>query len=103
MVMPRTRTNLELEDDHVRTIMRRYGVRTETEAVDLALRHLAGQPLTAHEALAPRDSAITCCAAASSPATPTSSGSRWSWASCSTGHRTPERTDERATRATLAP
>ncbi len=54
MDMPRVRTNLELEDDHVRTIMRRYGVRTKTEAVDLALRHLAGQPLTTREALALR-------------------------------------------------
>lgn len=36
----------------VRTIMDRYGVRTKTEAVDLALRHLAGQPMTREEALA---------------------------------------------------
>jgi Arc/MetJ family transcription regulator len=32
--------------------MDRYGVRTKTEAVDLALRHLAGQPMTRAEALA---------------------------------------------------
>jgi Arc/MetJ family transcription regulator len=32
--------------------MDRYGVRTKTEAVDLALRHLAGQPMTREEALA---------------------------------------------------
>jgi len=38
----------------VETIMRRYGVRTKTEADDLALRHLAGQPLSAAEALAMR-------------------------------------------------
>lgn len=31
--------------------MRRHGVDTKTEAVDLALRHLAGQPLTIAEAL----------------------------------------------------
>lgn len=54
MGMPRVRTNLELEDVHVREIMRRYGVSTTTEAVDLALRHLAGQPLSAREALALR-------------------------------------------------
>lgn len=31
--------------------MDRYGVHTKTEAVDLALRHLAGQPMTREEAL----------------------------------------------------
>jgi Arc/MetJ family transcription regulator len=31
--------------------MDRYGLRTKTEAVDLALRHLAGQPMTCEEAL----------------------------------------------------
>lgn len=31
--------------------MRRYGVRTKTEAVHLALRHTAGQPLTTNEML----------------------------------------------------
>ena len=34
--------------------MDRYGVRTKTEAVDMALRHLAGQPMTREEALAMR-------------------------------------------------
>lgn len=34
--------------------MDRFGVRTKTEAVDLALRHLAGQPMTHEEALAMR-------------------------------------------------
>ncbi|TFV63055.1 type II toxin-antitoxin system VapB family antitoxin [Geodermatophilus sp. DF01-2] len=52
--MPRSRTNIELADDLVETIMDRYGVRTKTEAVDLALRHLAGQPMTRDEALAMR-------------------------------------------------
>jgi Arc/MetJ family transcription regulator len=52
--MGRTRTNIELEDDHVRAIMDRYGVHTKTEAVALALRHLAGQPMTHEEALAMR-------------------------------------------------
>lgn len=49
--MPRKRTNLEIEDGYVQTIMDRYGVHTKTEAVDLALRHLAGQPMTRDEAL----------------------------------------------------
>ena len=52
--MSRARTNIEIEDDYVRTIMDRYGVHTKTEAVDLALRHLAGQPMTRDEALAMR-------------------------------------------------
>jgi Arc/MetJ family transcription regulator len=52
--MARVRTNIEIEDDYVRTIMDRYGVHTKTEAVDLALRHLAGQPMTQQQALAMR-------------------------------------------------
>lgn len=52
--MARARTNIEIEDAYVETIMRRYGLRTKTEAVDLALRHLAGRPMTREEALAMR-------------------------------------------------
>ena len=52
--MSRIRTNIELESDHLETIMDRYGLRTKTEAVALALRHLAGQPMTRDEALAMR-------------------------------------------------
>jgi Arc/MetJ family transcription regulator len=52
--MGRARTNIEIEDTYVEAIMDRYGVRTKTEAVDLALRHLAGQPLTREQALAMR-------------------------------------------------
>lgn len=52
--MARFRTNIELEDTYLRAIMERYGIRTKTEAVDLALRHLAGQPVTGAEALAMR-------------------------------------------------
>lgn len=50
--MPRLRTNIEIEDTYVRVIMDRYKLRTKTEAVDLALRRLAGQPMTREEALA---------------------------------------------------
>jgi len=50
--MTRVRTNIEIEDSYLRTIMQRYRVRTKTEAVELALRHLAGQPMTRAEALA---------------------------------------------------
>ncbi len=52
--MSRVRTNIEIEETHLRAVMERYGLRTKTEAVDLALRHLAGQPMTREEALAMR-------------------------------------------------
>lgn len=52
--MAAVRTNIEIEDSYVQAIMQRYGVRTKTAAVDLALRHLAGQPMTRDEALAMR-------------------------------------------------
>ena len=52
--MSKIRTNIEVEDTYVEIIMERYGIRTKTEAVDLALRHLAGQPMTRDEALAMR-------------------------------------------------
>jgi len=52
--MSRTRTNIELEDEYVERIMQRYQLRTKTEAVNLALRHLAGQPMSRAEALAMR-------------------------------------------------
>jgi Arc/MetJ family transcription regulator len=48
----RIRTNIEIDEVYVRRIMDRYGIHTKTEAVDLALRHLAGQPMTREEALA---------------------------------------------------
>lgn len=54
--MARTRTNIEIEDDNVQRIMSRYHLRTKTEAVDLALRWLAGQPMTVEEALEMRGS-----------------------------------------------
>ncbi len=52
--MARVRTNIEIEDDDVQAVMDRYGLRTKTEAVALALRHLAGQPMSREEALAMR-------------------------------------------------
>ena len=52
--MAKVRTNIEIDEDFVETIMDRYGVRTKTAAVDLALRHLAGQPMTREEAMAMR-------------------------------------------------
>ena len=52
--MARTRTNIELDDTCLEIVMRRFKLRTKTEAVDLALRRLAGQPMTREEALAMR-------------------------------------------------
>jgi Arc/MetJ family transcription regulator len=52
--MGRVRTNIEIEDTYLQAVMDRYGVRTKTEAVDLALRHLAGQPMSREDALAMR-------------------------------------------------
>lgn len=52
--MAKVRTNIEIEDDDVRVIMDRFGVHTKTAAVGLALRHLAGQPMTREQALALR-------------------------------------------------
>jgi Arc/MetJ family transcription regulator len=54
--MAKVRTNIEIEDDYVQTIMRRYHLRTKTEVVDLALRKLAAEPMTREEALAMRGS-----------------------------------------------
>ena len=54
--MAKVRTNIEIEDDYVQTIMHRYRLRTKTEVVDLALRRLAAEPMTRDEALAMRGS-----------------------------------------------
>ncbi len=48
----RQRTNIELEMDYVEEIMRRYRMRTKTEAVELALQRLAGEPMSKEETLA---------------------------------------------------
>lgn len=41
-----TRTNIDIDDDLVREVMRRYDLSTKKDAVDLALRRLVGVPLT---------------------------------------------------------
>jgi Arc/MetJ family transcription regulator len=48
----RKRTNIELDEELIESVQRRYRLRTKTEAVDLALRRLAGEPMTREEALA---------------------------------------------------
>ena len=40
------RTNIDLDDDLVAAAMKRYGLRTKKDAVDLALRRLVGPELT---------------------------------------------------------
>ena len=40
------RTNIDLDDELVAEVMRRYGITTKRAAVDLALRRLVGVPLT---------------------------------------------------------
>jgi Arc/MetJ family transcription regulator len=52
--MARIRTNIELDERLLAAVMDRFGIHTKTEAVDLALRHLAGQPMKKEEALAMR-------------------------------------------------
>lgn len=52
--MPRTRTNIEIDDDDVAAVMSRYRIRTKTEAVAHALRRAAGDPMTREEALGMR-------------------------------------------------
>lgn len=47
-----------IDDELLETVMRRYGLRTKTEAVDYALRHLAGQPMATEEALAMRGAGL---------------------------------------------
>jgi Arc/MetJ family transcription regulator len=54
--MARVRTNIEIEDEYVEVIKTRYHLRTKTEAVDLALRKLAGEPMSKADAMAMRGS-----------------------------------------------
>ncbi len=46
------RTNIEIDDELIRGVMRRYGLRTKREAVDYALRRLTVVPMTTQEILA---------------------------------------------------
>lgn len=46
------RTNIDIDDELVSKVMRRYGLTSKRAAVDLALRRLAGEPLSRDEALA---------------------------------------------------
>jgi Arc/MetJ family transcription regulator len=44
------RTNIDLDDDACRAVMRRYQLATKREAVNFALRTLAAEPLDLDEA-----------------------------------------------------
>ena len=44
-----SRTNIDLDDELVEIVMVRYQLKTKRDAVDYALRHLAGQPRTREE------------------------------------------------------
>lgn len=52
------RTNLVIDDQLLELVMSRYGLRTKTEAVDIALRHLAGRPMPTAEALEMRGARV---------------------------------------------
>ncbi len=52
--MGRSRTNIEIDDDTIARVMDRFGLHTKTDAVDFALRHVAGNPMDRAEALAMR-------------------------------------------------
>ena len=45
-----SRTNIDLDDEACATVMRRYGLVTKRDAVNLALRLLAAEPLSVDEA-----------------------------------------------------
>ena len=46
------RTNIDIDEDACAAVMRQYGLRTKRDAVNLALRTLAVEPMTLDEALA---------------------------------------------------
>ena len=51
-----SRTNIDIDDDLVAGVMRRYGLSTKREAVDFALRQISVVPMTTREMHAMRGS-----------------------------------------------
>ena len=47
-----SRTNIDIDDDLLAAVMRRYGMRTKRDAVNYALRRLHVEPMTLEEKLA---------------------------------------------------
>jgi Arc/MetJ family transcription regulator len=50
------RTNIDIDEELCRRVMERYDLRTKREAVNLALRQAAGEPLGLEEARSMRGS-----------------------------------------------
>jgi Arc/MetJ family transcription regulator len=51
-----SRTNIDIDDELCRQVMDRYHLTTKREAVNMALRHLAGEALSLDEARSLRGS-----------------------------------------------
>jgi Arc/MetJ family transcription regulator len=49
---PVSRTNIDIDDELVQRVMRRFGLASKRAAVDFALRRLLGEPMTRAEILA---------------------------------------------------
>lgn len=47
-----SRTNIDIDDELISSVMQRYHFRTKREAVDYALKQLQVEPMTKEEALA---------------------------------------------------
>jgi len=47
-----SRTNIDIDDELIGRVMRRYRLPSKRAAVELALRRLAGEPMSRDEALA---------------------------------------------------
>jgi Arc/MetJ family transcription regulator len=47
-----SRTNIDIDDELIEQVMRRYRLPSKRAAVELALRRLAGEPMSRDEALA---------------------------------------------------
>ena len=50
------RTNIDIDDDACRAVMKRYNLATKRDAVNLALQRVAGEPLDLADARALRGS-----------------------------------------------
>jgi Arc/MetJ family transcription regulator len=49
---PVSRTNIDIDEELVQRVMRRFGLASKRAAVDFALRRLLGEPMTRAEILA---------------------------------------------------
>jgi Arc/MetJ family transcription regulator len=51
-LVPVSRTNIDIDEELVQRVMRRFGLTTKRAAVDFALRRLLGEPMSRAEILA---------------------------------------------------